>query len=182
MAQFPLSNLLDGTKSLATKIYNATGELFTSSNPGHVQLSGRNTEEVILVNATAIRDINSINIDLSPYLPKYKDFDLFIQSSLDKDVRLQIAKGDCFYVTDSGSMVYGNIHYDVQTHYRVKTTGSTLLFLSQLKPYSSDNPVFSGANISPWKNAKGTGFFLALKAVDVPTTGSISITMMGVIN
>lgn len=40
MAQFPLSNLLDGTKTLATKIYNATGELFTPSNPGVVQLSG----------------------------------------------------------------------------------------------------------------------------------------------
>lgn len=86
MAQFPLSNLLDGTKTLATKIYNATGELFTPTNPGSVQLSGRNTEEVILVNATAIRDITRIDIDLSPYLPKYKDFDLFINSSLDKDV------------------------------------------------------------------------------------------------
>jgi hypothetical protein len=44
MAQFPLSNLLDGTKTLATKIYNATGELFTSSNPAHVQLSGSEME------------------------------------------------------------------------------------------------------------------------------------------
>lgn len=44
MAQFPLSNLLDGTKKLATKIYNATGELFTPTNPGVVQLSGSNME------------------------------------------------------------------------------------------------------------------------------------------
>jgi hypothetical protein len=46
MAQFPLSNLLDGTKTLATKIYNATGELFTPTNPGSVQLSGSNIKEL----------------------------------------------------------------------------------------------------------------------------------------
>ncbi|MDD4781941.1 MAG: hypothetical protein PHT02_15250 [Tissierellia bacterium] len=45
MAQFPLSNLLDGTKKLATRIYNATGELFTPSNPAFVQLSGSNTRQ-----------------------------------------------------------------------------------------------------------------------------------------
>ncbi len=44
MAQFPLSDLLDGSKSLATKIYNSVGELFTISNPAFVQLSGSNVQ------------------------------------------------------------------------------------------------------------------------------------------
>jgi hypothetical protein len=43
-AQFPFSNLMDGTKKLATRIYNATGELFTSGNPGVVTVSGSNVE------------------------------------------------------------------------------------------------------------------------------------------
>ncbi|MCE5220050.1 MAG: hypothetical protein LLF98_01980 [Clostridium sp.] len=45
MAQFPFSNLMDGTKKLATRIYNATGELFTSTNPGVVSLTGSKVEE-----------------------------------------------------------------------------------------------------------------------------------------
>lgn len=42
MATFPFSNLMDGTKKLATRIYNATGELFTPTNPGSVSLTGSN--------------------------------------------------------------------------------------------------------------------------------------------
>jgi len=44
---FPFSNLLDGTKKLATKIYNSTGELFTPTNPGTVQVSGSNFEQTL---------------------------------------------------------------------------------------------------------------------------------------
>jgi len=37
---FTFSEILTGVKTLGTKIYNATGELFTPTNPATVQLSG----------------------------------------------------------------------------------------------------------------------------------------------
>lgn len=38
MAYFQFSELLNGTKQLAVKVYNSVGELFTSANPGYVNV------------------------------------------------------------------------------------------------------------------------------------------------
>ncbi len=46
MALFDFDEMLIGTKKLATKIYNATGELFTSANPGLVKIKNTTEESV----------------------------------------------------------------------------------------------------------------------------------------
>lgn len=44
VGDFTFSEILTGVKTLGTKIYNATGELFTPTNPGTVTLSGSKME------------------------------------------------------------------------------------------------------------------------------------------
>lgn len=93
MAQFPLSNLLDGTKTLATKIYNATGELFTSSNPAHVQLSG-SIETVVDNPATGIKTITATAAELFAGAYAKPNRRKLIIKNEDQSLRFRIGKAD----------------------------------------------------------------------------------------
>lgn len=165
MAQFPLSDLLDGSKSLATKIYNSVGELFTISNPAFVQLSGRNAVKITIINAVEIRsagDRSYNNICLTPY----KEIKIWARSSLDQPVGIFFQPSGVVQQVWNGTGwegygKYGSITATIPANPGAKIYDLTTIY-PELKLHDTVTP-YSTCNTAP-------------------TSGSLTLFVVGVLN
>ncbi len=174
MAQFPLSNLLDGTKTLATKIYNATGELFTPTNPGSVQLSGRNAIKIPLVNAIQKRNANA---ELTPLFDtnSYKAWDIFVTNTLDQSVKIGFfdsVNNQYYSIGNSDGSVSD---YGYNGKYHLIPSGAKYVPVSSFPLTNTVKPV-------PFQSLFESGLRISYPCSAAPTTGSLSIWIVGVLN
>lgn len=157
-----------------------------------VQLTGRNIEEIAIVNAVALTDTStktSPSIDVS----KYKEFEVKVINTLRDASGSPVAVNIGFQVSgaalgvvkkDGTVMPYTAAATSGSCWHEVPSTGNTarVFFLSML-PIKSTSPI-SESDVStmyPYKLIRGV-FSFSYKAKTTPVDGSITISIMGVPN
>ena len=130
-----------------------------------VQLSGTIVEEVVLVNAMALRDTNRrpIFIDGS----QYRSMVFVIRNTLDADVRFMIRPmgpdlGHRFYYHDGTEIVHTE----------------AMVTIPSYAGYNSF--AFEGVLPRSFPIVRGGTFHVAYDALNVPTTGTLSVWLEGV--
>jgi len=142
---FPLSNLLDSTKALAVKLSKVAGELFTSTNPGIVTLSGST-----VVQRQVICDLGR---DLSGYANVYVGSEnaLYIDPSLALRIDLRAIKSDKLVIYLKSTVAEGSTGvsldfglrfcntngvdvYQTATNYITVSAGATVVYTVDTKP------------------------------------------------
>lgn len=174
----PTANtLLARLKALETKIDAIIAD--------GVKLSGRNIEEVKLVDEVEIRDIAFRVVSIpSSYLKKYKDWDLIIRNSHNNYVAIDfllLGVGTLAVIKSDGSILNLDATVAANTHYRIGNAYRTPL---SIVPVSTNGTVVTATNISPWKliTTSETDHSLRYGFHTTPTSGKISIFLRGVLN
>ena len=149
----------------------------TESGDLRVQLSGPITEEVKVVDALAITTSSASYIAL-PSLTRYRDWDLFVTNTLDKECRIGFTgspplTNSIHVVTESGEVrTYNPGETYAAANYIVNGTMNSVR-LSTL-PMATTIP-------DPAEYKKLGAFIknIAIRAGSAPTAGAISITLVG---
>lgn len=183
MALFDFDEMLIGTKKLATKIYNATGELFTSTNPGlvkikntteesvPVQLSGRIESVITIANAVAITDTNEVAFTTNgivdqTIMRQYKEFKISLYNTHNKNASVSVYSP----VVASGGLTLRQFT-ELYKEDGILTSYSVLLL------QHGTLGAGSGAKVKSIPALQGvySGIIVKIKFAEAPTIGALTI-------
>lgn len=140
---------------------------------GQVQLTGRNAEIITLVDTVAVTDTDEHLSGVLSTLGKYRDYEIFVTNEHNQPVYIGFKFGGVYprVVNSDGSLSdynrWGKAH--------VVPAGARRVALSQL-PLSGTNDKF------PYKAFRQPDFRIAYQFVTAPTSGTISIWLVGILN
>jgi hypothetical protein len=158
MAFITLQQMYDAWKRVSDWVSGA------NTDQPNVQLSGRNVEEVIVANAVALTstDTQTFNVDVS----KYKKVQVFGFHSHDQEVTLN------FFTKARATKVWDGTNFESSETEVKLATSDVLMYLFNTKVKFLDE----------WISNGGQGLFITVKPTIAPTSGSITIYLMGVPN
>lgn len=148
---------------MRSALIDQNGNFVSASNPLPTQLTGRNIEQVYFHNALAITDTN-IKQSLSIDLTKYREIYFFARSSLDQPVDVYLN------IENAITTVWNNGAWDATNERKI-----TL-------PASGGSRIYLLNTARAWLNGKIKTMRIDVGCNAAPTSGSVTVYVMGVPN